>query len=133
MALETRRQLQDEARGIGISEEYIDRLVERFYEKVRADADLGPVFDAVIQDHWDEHLQKMKLFWASVALRTGTYRGRPMPMHKALTDARPEHFGIWLRLFEETLAESAPSAEARQVFMEFANSIAERLSKAMFS
>lgn len=129
----TRKRLQDEARAMGVSEEFISQLVDTFYDKVRAHPELGPVFDEVIQDHWHPHLQKMKLFWNSIALRTGTYRGNPMPIHKALTNAKPGHFAIWLALFRETLTEIAPNPQVVEYFMGFAVVMGERLSSAMFS
>lgn len=133
LAQETREQLQKEARAIGVSEEYISVLVDAFYAKVRAHAELGPVFNDAIQENWPRHMQQMKLFWNSVALRTGTYKGNPMLVHKALTSAKPEHFAIWRSLFEQTLLETAPRPEVVDYFMGFANVIGERLAKAMFS
>ncbi|MBX3112336.1 MAG: group III truncated hemoglobin [Fimbriimonadaceae bacterium] len=132
-ALETRAQLQEQARSIGISEEYVSVLVDAFYDKVRAHPELGPVFDEVILDHWPEHLVRMKLFWNSIALRTGTYRGNPMVAHTALTNAKPGHFPIWLDLFRQTLEETAPNPEVVDYFMGYADVMGERLSKAMFS
>lgn len=133
MAMETRRRLQEEARAMGVSEAYISSLVEDFYTKVRAHPELGPVFDKVILDNWPAHLETMKRFWESIALRTGNYHGNPMPLHKALENAKPEHFGIWLSLFEVTLRETAPNLEVVEYFMGFANVMGERLSQAMFS
>ncbi|CAN5488048.1 truncated hemoglobin [soil metagenome] len=133
MALETRKRLQDEARAIGISEEYIFKLVTDFYVKVRAHPELGPVFDDVILDNWPDHLQQMELFWTSIALRTGSYHGQPMPVHRSLTNAHPEHFKIWLDLFEQTLRETAPNPKVVDYFMGYANLMAERLSRVMFS
>lgn len=133
IALEKRRELQAQARSIGVSEEYISELVDTFYERVRAHPELGPVFDEVIRDNWPKHLTRMKLFWSSIALRTGKYRGNPMPVHKALTNAQPEHFVMWLDLFKQTLVDTAPTPEATEYFMGFANAMGDRLSKAMFS
>lgn len=133
LALIKRGQLQEEARAIGVSEEFISVLVDTFYVKVRANPDLGPVFNDVIGDNWGPHLAKMKLFWNTIALRTGQYKGNPMPVHKALKEARPEHFETWLVLFEETLNETARSAEVVNYFMGYAKSMGDRLSKAMFS
>ena len=132
LALEKRKELQQKAQEMGITEAYISCLVETFYEKVRTHAELGPVFNEVIGDRWSIHLAKMKSFWSSLALRNGTYQGRPMQAHKALTNAEPKHFNIWLTLFEETLRETAPSPGAVEYFLGFANSIAGRLQKAMF-
>jgi hypothetical protein len=62
----------------GITEAMIERLVRSFYDKVREDEMLGPVFDARITD-WEPHLAQMCAFWSSVALMSGRYHGAPMP------------------------------------------------------
>jgi hemoglobin len=49
----------------GIDEEMIRNLVHSFYERVRSDAVLGPIFAARIKD-WDPHLERMCAFWSSV-------------------------------------------------------------------
>ncbi len=131
-ALEVRRRLQGDARKIGVSEEFISQLVDEFYKKVRAHPELGPVFNDVIEEErWPEHLDLMKSFWTSVALRTGGYGRNPMQIHQALTNAKPEHFPIWLQLFEDTLREIG-NDELLGFFMGYANTMAERLSHAMF-
>ena len=84
----------------GITEPLIERLVREFYEKVRTDAVLAPIFEARIQD-WEPHLERMFAFWSSVALMSGRYHGTPMAKHMPLpVDA--DHFDRWLALFEET-------------------------------
>jgi hemoglobin len=108
----------------GIDEPMIARLVDAFYDRVRADPLLGPVFADRISD-WVPHLQQMRLFWSSVALMSGAYHGRPMPKHLPLpVDAR--HFDRWLALFEITAAEVCPPAAASH-FVERARRIAESL------
>ncbi len=108
----------------GIDEPMIARLVDAFYERVRADLLLGPVFADRISD-WGPHLQQMRLFWSSVALMSGVYHGRPMPKHLPLpVDAR--HFDRWLELFEGTAAEICPPVAAAH-FIERARRIAESL------
>lgn len=87
----------------GIDGPMIDVLVRRFYEKVRADALLGLIFETRISD-WESHLKRMCEFWSQVALMTGRYHGTPMAKHFPLrVDA--EHFDRWLALFEETARE----------------------------
>ena len=94
----------------GITEGMIEQLVRGFYAKVRADAVLGPVFEARIAD-WDPHLEQMFAFWSSVALMTGRYHGTPMIKHVKLPiDAG--HFDRWLALFEETAREICPPEAA---------------------
>ena len=80
------------------------RLVDRFYDKVRRDPDLGPVFNAAVHD-WDEHKQRLVSFWASVALRAGSYRGNPMAVHRGLAGIGAGHFETWLRLWRDTTRE----------------------------
>ncbi len=108
----------------GITEAMIERLVRSFYERVRADEMLGPIFDARIRD-WEPHLQQMCAFWSSVALMSGRYQGAPMPKHLPLpVDAT--HFDRWLALFEATAAEVCPP-EAAAHFLERAHRIAASL------
>jgi hemoglobin len=108
----------------GIDEAMIERLVHRFYAKIREDALLAPVFEARI-GNWDLHLQRMCAFWSSVALMSGRYHGSPMTKHLPLpVDAG--HFDRWLVLFEETASEICPPA-AEMHFVERARRIAESL------
>ena len=58
----------------GIDEAIIQRLVHAFYDSMRADTVLGPIFSARIVD-WEPHLQRMCVFWSSVTLMTGRYQG----------------------------------------------------------
>jgi hypothetical protein len=67
----------------GIDNALLSRVVHAFYDRVRQDALLGPVFDARIQD-WPQHLERMVDFWSSVALMTGRYHGTPMQRHAPL-------------------------------------------------
>ncbi|HEX7081475.1 MAG TPA: group III truncated hemoglobin [Gammaproteobacteria bacterium] len=108
----------------GIDGPMIERLVHAFYAKVRRDELLGPIFDARIGD-WDKHLERMCLFWSSVALGAGAYQGSPMQVHAPLpVDSR--HFDRWLSLFEETANEVCPPAAAEH-FVVRAKRIAQSL------
>ncbi|MCB1386847.1 MAG: group III truncated hemoglobin [Nitratireductor sp.] len=97
----------------GLSEAKLADLVHRFYDKVRADALLGPIFDARISD-WGPHLERMVAFWSSVALMTGRYHGAPMPAHVGLP-VEWHHFERWLALFRETAMETCPPEGAAYV------------------
>jgi hemoglobin len=108
----------------GIDEAMIEALVHGFYDRVRADALLGPVFAERIAD-WGPHLERMVQFWSSVALMTGAYHGQPMRMHLPLPiDGR--FFDRWLQLFEETATDLCPPAASAH-FVERARRIAESL------
>lgn len=110
----------------GVSEEMIRRLVHGFYAKVRTDPALGPIFDQVIGDRWDEHLAKMCDFWSSVSLTTARYKGAPMPAHVRLADVTPAHFERWLELFRGTAQDLCPP-EAAALFVDRAGRIAKSL------
>ena len=53
-----------------LDEDALARPVDRFYDRVRADGLLGPVFNAAVHD-WPEHKRLLTRFWSSVALRAG--------------------------------------------------------------
>lgn len=99
-------------------------LVDHFYEKVRRDPEIGPIFNAAVHD-WDEHKRLLTSFWASVALRAGSYRGNPMAAHRP-HPIRAEHFDRWLALWEETCGEELDEAHAAQM-LEYAQRIGRSL------
>lgn len=105
-------------------ESAIATVVDRFYEKVRRDPQLGPVFDAAVRD-WDEHKRLLTSFWASVALRASSYRGNPMAAHRP-HPIRAEHFDRWLALWRETCMEELDEADAAQM-LEYAERIGRSL------
>lgn len=84
--------------------EDVKLLVDTFYDKVRMDDLLAPVFNDRIQDRWPAHLQKMYTFWQTVLLGEHTYFGSPFPPHAELP-VDGTHFQQWLHLFFETLDE----------------------------
>ncbi|WP_165185068.1 DUF1971 domain-containing protein [Caulobacter soli] len=91
-------------------------LLDRFYARVRADAELGPVFNDAVED-WGHHLGTLGDFWSSVMLTTGRYKGNPMAVHLQHADRIPsELFGRWLAIWTRTTNEmmSPPVAEAMQ-------------------
>lgn len=108
----------------GIDEAMIERLVRGFYDRVRSDDLIGPVFAARITD-WEPHLAQMFAFWSSVALMTGRYHGQPMRKHLPLpVDGR--HFDRWLALFAATAEDLCPPKAAAH-FVKRAQRIAESL------
>ncbi len=80
----------------------VKQLVDTFYEKVQRDEMLGPIFNAVIQDRWPEHLDKMYRFWQTILLEEHTYYGSPFPPHAKLPIEK-KHFERWLTLFYDNI------------------------------
>jgi hemoglobin len=115
-----------------VTEDGIRQMVDAFYVRVRADAELGPVFAAVIPgDDWQPHLDKMYAFWSSVMLTSGRYKGNPVIKHSAIPGMKPEMFTRWLVLFDETCREIFDAA-VTDAFREKAERIAESLKLALF-
>ena len=79
-------------------------LVDTFYDRVRADEMLGPVFDNVIKDNWPRHLDIMYRFWQTVLLDEHTYTGAPGAKHFTLPISA-EHFTRWMAIFTQTIDE----------------------------
>jgi hemoglobin len=93
----------------------IKRLVDAFYEKVRKDEVLSPIFNERIQDRWPQHLEKMYSFWQTVLMNERTYFGRPFTPHAQLP-VDHSHFRRWMQLFIETadkLFEGEKTEEAK--------------------
>jgi hemoglobin len=77
----------------------VRQLVDAFYEEVRADALLAPLFAGV---NWPEHLPRMYAFWEGLLLGTPGFQGNPMQTHLRLHQQTPfldVHFQRWVGLF----------------------------------
>jgi hemoglobin len=114
-----------------ISEAGIQRLVDEFYAKVRADPDLAPIFNRAIPGDWGLHLATMRDFWSSVMLTSGRYKGNPVAVHLRIVGMEPRLFGRWLELFGETCGDLFDERLA-EAFRAKAIRIAESLKLALF-
>ena len=84
----------------------IERLVNEFYEKVKLDQEIGPIFSDVAHVNWEKHLPVMYDFWENIIFQTGNYTGNPMTAHFRIHEKHPfikAHFTRWLDIFQETL------------------------------
>jgi len=106
-------------------------LVHTFYGSVRADPELGPVFESRLDERWPEHLERLVSFWASVLLAEGSFVGNPMMRHRAIGEMRPTHFARWLDLWDQAVTTSfEPSAGA--VLRQRALAMARGISNGLF-
>ena len=99
----------------------IKLLVHAFYDRIRENDLLGPVFNHVIKDKWPEHLEKMVRFWQTILLYEHTYSGAPFQPHAKLPIEKI-HFETWVALFQKTLdelfsGEKANMAKSRAVIL----------------
>lgn len=113
-----------------IDEAQLPALLDRFYGRVREDAELGPVFNEIVHD-WPEHLERIAAFWSSVMLATGRYKGNPMMKHLVHVDRITSAlFNRWLAIWAQTTAEML-SPEAAAAMQDKAGRIAESLQLAI--
>lgn len=107
-----------------LDEDMVEAVVHGFYDEIRRDDLLGPVFADIIEpDRWPYHLAKMCDFWSATLLRTSRYEGRPLPPHLAIPELGERHFRRWLQLFRATVRRVCPP-EVAQIFMNRALRIA---------
>lgn len=114
-----------------LDEDMVKAVVHGFYEEIRRDELLGPVFGAIIApERWPQHLAKMCDFWSATLLRTSRYDGRPLPPHLAIPELGEAHFRRWLQLFRATVRRLCPP-EVAQLFMNRALRIAHSFRMAI--
>ena len=115
----------------GLDDAQLQRIVDSFYSRVRADDRLGPIFEGAVHD-WPGHLATLGAFWSSVMLRSGRYKGNPVAAHlRHRAKLEPALFQRWLQLWTQTTQELAPPEEAARL-QAAANRIAESLQLTLF-
>ncbi len=112
------------------SEEMITNVVLSFYDSIRQDDLLGPVFGPRIDGHWEDHLTTMVDFWSSVILTSGRYQGQPLSVHGQLGHIGPAMWQRWIALFTNAARENCPPYGA-QVMIQRAEQIADHLSRTL--
>jgi hemoglobin len=117
--------------NLELNQESIATLVHSFYDDVRADPVLAPVFNAAIGAHWATHLGRMVDFWCSTMLKTKQFQGNVFATHMALSGIEPDHFRRWLSLFEASAARLFDTAVAAE-FALVARRIAASLQYGFF-
>ncbi len=103
---------EQELKPIATREE-IKILVDSFYDKVKLDSLIGPIFNDTAKVNWDEHLPRLYNFWEDLLLGTNNYNGRPFPPHISL-NLKMEHFERWLQLFFITVDENFIGLKAEE-------------------
>lgn len=114
-----------------ITEEALTSLVYSFYDDVRKNAVIGPVFERALHDKWDTHLPRMVDFWSTMLLGTRRFSGNVYGKHMALDDIKREHFVQWLTLFGRTTTRLFAAAPAATI-LDTADRIAASLQLGYF-
>lgn len=114
-----------------ISEEQVRQLVDSFYGKIRADADLEPIFERVVAGDWETHLAKMYDFWSSVMLTNGPCKASFAAVHKHKGGLEPDLLDQCLALFGNSCDELLDSETSGLCWLKAAH-IAESLKLSLF-
>lgn len=89
-------------------------LITYFYEMVKADELLGPIFE-MPSEVWENHLPRMYNFWENWLFDTRNYDGGLMWVHHqvhAKTPLTVNHFERWLGYFFIALDENFQGPKA---------------------
>ena len=81
-------------------------IVDSFYNTVKTDETLGYIFDDVMHINWEKHLPKMYDFWENILFQTGSYSGRPFPVHLQVNEKQKlgdAEFNRWMQVFIDTV------------------------------
>jgi hemoglobin len=113
------RETRQETRRDITGREDIEKLIIAFYNKVRKDELLAPVF---LKVDWEHHTPIIIDFWCMVLFGDQNYKGNPFHKHIPLPIQQP-HFEKWLKYFTETVDEIFEGKKADEL-KDRANNIA---------
>ena len=83
-------------------------LIERFYDKLLVDSEIGHFFTKL---PLEDHIERVASFWAFILLDQAGYTGNMMEAHAHLR-LRNTDFDRWLALFHETINEQFKGEKA---------------------
>jgi hemoglobin len=93
-------------------------LVHAFYDELRRDDDIGPLFERAIGHDWQSHLDRMVEFWATLMLGSRSFTGDVFGRHMAIRGLEPAMFARWQAVWKkhtEALFEPARAAELQRI------------------
>lgn len=96
----------------------IERLVNAFYEKIKADKAISYFFTDVAKVDWNKHLPRMYDFWENILFATGNYDGNPMATHKELSkkcEINKKHYNQWNKIFSTTVDDLFAGEKATEI------------------
>src|SRR5665213_404072 len=127
LVMNTALPFQDRTKESGLTSELVRQVVVLFYDKVRCDAVLGPVFETAIGNHWDTHIEGVIQFWLTATRLGRGYNGRNfMPAHLKHRSIQAGQIPRWLALFRETATDQC-SPRGAAVLIDIAERMVETL------
>jgi hemoglobin len=112
-----------------INKTHIENLITNFYEQIKQDELLGPIFNDVAKVNWEEHIPLLVNFWSSIMLGTNEYHGGAFGKHVMLSHQTPinkQHFDHWLEIFTQQANQDLPKPY-NEIIVNRANMIAQSL------
>ncbi|OEK08448.1 globin [Flavivirga aquatica] len=89
--------------------EDVSLLVNTFYDSIRKDELLGPIFNMHIkEEQWPIHLNKLTDFWVTALFGVSCFKGNPTIAHKTVDKnlnhtIAQHHFEQWVFLWHNTV------------------------------
>ena len=93
-------------------------LVDTFYDRVKLDELIGPIFKTIIGDDWSAHLPIMYTFWNTVLFGAEGYKGQAIGKHIEIDrkiPLLPEHFERWIAIWNDTVDALFSGEKAEQI------------------
>ncbi|QIB66946.1 group III truncated hemoglobin [Kineobactrum salinum] len=115
------------------SRAHIESFVDRFYQRLLADPQLGPIFTEVAAVDLAVHLPRIKDYWCKLLLGEQGYRRHTMEIHRRLHRRRPlqpEDFERWLATFTATVDDYYQGQRAERA-KHLARSIAANMQQSL--
>ena len=112
--------------------EDVSKLVNAFYDKIRKDEFLGPIFEMHLEGRWPAHLEKLTDFWETNLFGIPKFRGNPQSAHAIVDrnldyEVSQSHFSHWVEMWHETIDEMFEGMLADRAKM-----AAERMAQGLF-
>jgi hemoglobin len=114
-----------------VTDDSVPVLVRAFYDKVRVDAQLAPVFAKALGHDWSGHMATMCDFWSTAMRLSRRYKGDMLATHQRVEGLHSALFERWLELFEQTVGEHF-AAQAGIALDDRARKTARNLQLALF-
>ena len=111
----------------------IEFFVDRFYERLLADEQLGPIFVDVAEIDLEVHLPHIKDYWCKLLLGEKGYQRHTMNIHRQLHGKRPlqaDDFQRWLAFFSATVDDNFVGERAQRA-KRIAATIAANMHKSL--